>query len=251
MRRIIDDELGSVDMSKYSNEGQARINNIIATGMYAGLAKPTYNYVANGEYMSKAERDASAARWSSINLDREKFNYAKQQDKISTGQEPYYTDTAGNKYYRAGDAYWTVDKDGNRSAIRYTKKTYDESGNPIGDTPKLSKAKDKFSYKDFVMDSDTFESGDGFSVSDAEPAEVSSLNNYQRGKLNEYLRNNGLTLEDVSLYIDRDTFSNDHVRVVLKGADVYGVLNTDSTVTTTESEDKRDENASEAGGFLD
>lgn len=242
MRRIIDDELGSIDMNRYSSEGQSRINNIIATGMYAGLAKPTYNYVANGEYMSKAERDASGARWASINLDREKFRYAKLQDKISTGQEPYYTDTAGNKYYRTGDAYWTVDKSGNRSAIRYTKKTYDESGNPTGDSPQLSKAKNKFSYKDFVMDSDTFESGNGFSVSDAEPAEVSSLNDYQRGELNRYLKENGLTLEDVSLYIDKDTFSNDHVRVVLKGADIYGVSSNAPSIDL-------DEGAKSAGGL--
>lgn len=242
MRRIIDDELGSIDMNRYSSEGQSRINNIIATGMYAGLAKPTYNYVANGEYMSKAERDASSARWASINLDRKKFRYAKLQDKISTGQEPYYTDTAGNKYYRTGDAYWTVDKSGNRSAIRYTKKTYDESGNPTGDSPQPSKAKNKFSYKDFVMDSDTFESGNGFSVSDAEPAEVSSLNDYQRGELNKYLKENGLTLEDVSLYIDKDTFSNDHVRVVLKGADIYGVSSNAPSIDL-------DEGAKSAGGL--
>lgn len=242
MRRIIDDELGSIDMNRYSSEGQSRINNIIATGMYAGLAKPTYNYVANGEYMSKAERDASGARWASINLDREKFRYAKLQDKISTGQEPYYTDTAGNKYYRTGDAYWTVDKNGNRSAIRYTKKTYDESGNPTGDSPQSSKAKNKFSYKDFVMDSDTFESGKGFSVSDAEPAEVSSLNDYQRGELNKYLKENGLTLEDVSLYIDKDIFSNDHVRVVLKGADVYGVSSNAPSIDL-------DKGAKSAGGL--
>lgn len=242
MRKIMDDELSSIDLSKYSLEGQSKINNIIATGMYAGLAKPTYNYVANGEYMSRAERDASSARWASIKLDRDKFDYAKLQDKISTGQEPYYTDTAGNKYYRTGDAYWTVDKNGNRSAIRYTKKTYDESGNSAGGSPQSSKAKDKFSYKDFVMDSDTFEGGGGFSVSDAEPAEVSSLNDYQRGELNKYLRENGLTLEDVSLYIDRDTFSNDHVRVVLKGADIYGVPSNAPSIDSGE-------NAGSVGGL--
>lgn len=242
MRKIMEDELSSIDLSKYSLEGQSKINNIIATGMYAGLAKPTYNYVANGEYMSRAERDASSARWASIKLDRDKFDYAKLQDKISTGQEPYYTDTAGNKYYRTGDAYWTVDKNGNRSAIRYTKKTYDESGNSAGGSPQSSKAKDKFSYKDFVMDSDTFEGGGGFSVSDAEPAEVSSLNDYQRGELNKYLRENGLTLEDVSLYIDRDTFSNDHVRVVLKGADIYGVPSNAPSIDS-------DENAGSVGGL--
>lgn len=242
MRRIIDDELGSIDMDRYSSEGQSRINNIIATGMYAGLAKPTYNYVANGEYMSGAERDASSARWASINLDREKFNYAKQQDRISTGQEPYFTDEDGNKYYRTGDAYWTVDKDGNSSAIRYTKKTYDENNNPTGGTTQSSRAKDRFSYMDFVMDSDTFESGGGFSVNDAEPAKVSDLNDYQRGELNKYLIENGLKLEDVSLYIDRDNLSNDHVRVVLKGADKYGVLSNAPSIDL-------DENAGSAGGL--
>lgn len=240
MRKIIDDELGSIDMDRYSNEGQSRINNIIATGMYAGLAKPTYNYVANGEYMSKAERDASKARWASIDLDREKFNYAKQQDKISTGQEPYYTDKDGNKYYRAGDAYWVVDRNGNRSATKYTKKTYDENGNPIGGN--TSKAKSKLSYVDFVVDDDTFESGDGFDVNDAEPIEASKLGKYQRSELNKYLISEGLTLEDVSLYIDRDTFSNDHIRVVPRGADVYGIPSNTPSVDP-------DESASSARGY--
>lgn len=242
MRRIIDDELGSVDISKYSNEGQARINNIIATGMYAGLARPTYNYVANGEYMSKAERAANSARWASINLDREKFNYAKKQDRISSGQEPYHIDKAGNKYYRAGDAYWVVDKDGNRSATTYTKKTYDEGGNSSEESEEESKEKKKFSYMDFVVDDDTFEVGDGFDVSDAKPAEVSILNNYQRGELNKRLREKSLNLEDVSLYIDKDIFSNDHVRVVLKGADVYGVPSDTPYINPNE-------NASKVGGF--
>lgn len=240
MRKIIDDELGSIDMDRYSNEGQSKINNIIATGMYAGLAKPTYNYVANGEYMSKAERDASKARWASIDLDREKFNYAKQQDKISTGQEPYYTDKDGNKYYRAGDAYWVVDKNGNRSATKYTKKTYDENGNPIGGN--TSKAKNKLAYEDFVVDSDTFEKGNGFSVNDAEPIKVSELNEYQISELNKYLIDNNLTFEDISLYIDRDNLSNDHIRVVPRGANVYGVPSNTSFVDP-------DENASSAGGY--
>lgn len=238
MRRIIDDELGSVDISRYSNEGQARINNIIATGMYAGLAKPTYNYVANGEYMSKAERAANSARWASINLDREKFNYAKKQDKISTGQEPYYTDKAGNKYYRTGDAYWVVDKDGNRSATTYTKKIYDENGG----SSEESKEKKKFSYMDFVVDDDTFEVGGGFDVEDANPIEVSSLNNYQRGELNKRLREKSINLEDVSLYIDKDIFSNDHIRVVLKGADVYGVPSNTPSINSGGK-------ARKAGGF--
>lgn len=236
MRRIIDDELGSIDMNRYSSEGQSRINNIIATGMYAGLAKPTYNYVANGEYMSKADRLANALRERSVKVEEDKLEHVKAQDLIASGKEPYYTDTAGNKYYRMGDAYWTVDKSGKRSEVRYTKKMYDESGNSIGgdnNSNANKSAKAKFSYKDFVVDDDTFEAGGGFSTSDAYLSSVASLNDYQKGELNKYLKDNGLTLEDVDIYEDGDYFSNDHIRVVLKGANIYGVIsnNTPSSVS--------------------
>lgn len=236
MRRIIDDELGSIDMNRYSSEGQSRINNIIATGMYAGLAKPTYNYVANGEYMSKADRLANDLRERSVKVEEDKWEHAKAQDLIASGKEPYYTDTAGNKYYRMGDAYWTVDKSGKRSEVRYTKEMYDESDNSIGEVNNSNankSAKAKFSYKDFVVDDDTFEAGGGFSTSDANLSSVASLNDYQRGELNKYLKDNGLTLEDVDIYKDEDYFSNDHIRVVLKGANIYGVIsnNTPSSVS--------------------
>ena len=161
MRKIMEDELSSIDLSKYSLEGQSKINNIIATGMYAGLAKPTYNYVANGEYMSRAERDASSARWASIKLDRDKFDFAKLQDSIESGREPYHITLDGTRYYRAGDAYWTVDKEGKRSEIRYSKKMYDESGNSIGGDSG-NKGKLKSAYKDFKMGDKKFVKGSGF-----------------------------------------------------------------------------------------
>ena len=236
MRKIMEDELSSIDLSKYSLEGQSKINNIIATGMYAGLAKPTYNYVANGEYMSRADRLANALRERNVKVEEDKWEHVKAQDLIASGKEPYYTDTAGNKYYRMGDAYWTVDKSGKRSEVRYTKKMYDESGNSIGgdnNSNANKSAKAKFSYKDFVVDDDTFKAGNGFSASDANLSSVASLNDYQRGELNKYLKDNGLTLEDVDIYKDEDYFSNDHIRVVLKGANIYGVIsnNTPSSVS--------------------
>ena len=219
MRRIIDDELGSIDMNRYSSEGQSRINNIIATGMYAGLAKPTYNYVANGEYMSKAERDASSARWASIKLDRDKFDFAKLQDSIESGREPYHITLDGTRYYRAGDAYWTVDKEGKRSEIRYSKKMYDESGNSIGGDSG-NKGKLKSAYKDFKMGDKKFVKGSGFNPEKASKWDVAQLNDYQRGELNKYLKEEeGATLDDVDIYVD-----GDYVRVVPKNTNEYGLV---------------------------
>lgn len=227
MRKIVDDELGSLNMNNYSELDQAKINNIVATGMYAGLAKPTYNYVANGEYMSRAERDASAARWEGIKLEKEKFDYAKQQDEISSGQKPYYTDPNGTKYYRTGDTYWTVDSHGNQSKVRYTKKTYDSDGNTV--TTKTSEKEKEFAYMDFSVKEHKFLPGKGFDPEDAEPIEISSLNNYQRGELNKKLKEEGLSMDRVSLYRDNDWYNDDHIRVVLKGADVYGIIDTNGT----------------------
>lgn len=250
MRKIVDDELGSLNMNNYSELDQAKINNIVATGMYAGLAKPTYNYVANGEYMSRAERDASAARWEGIKLEKEKFNYAKQQDKISSGQEPYYTDPNGIKYYRTGDAYWTVDSHGNQSEVRYTKKTYDSEGNTIsddGNTTKTSKEEKEFAYMDFSVKEHRFIPGSGFDPEDAEPVEISSLNNYQRGELNKILKEKGLSIDKVSLYRDNDWYNDDHIRAVLKGADVYGVINTDSTKKNNKSSKPQQPKSQQSG----
>lgn len=250
MRKIVDDELGSLNMNNYSELDQAKINNIVATGMYAGLAKPTYNYVANGEYMTRAERDASAARWEGIKLEKEKFNYAKQQDKISSGQEPYYTDPNGTKYYRTGDAYWTVDSHGNQSEVRYTKKTYDSEGNTVDDsddTTKTPKGEKEFAYMDFSVKEHRFLPGRGFDPEDAEPIKVSSLNNYQRGELNKKLKEKGLSIDRVSLYRDNDWYNDDHIRVVLKGADVYGIINTDSTKKNNKSSKPQQPKSQQSG----
>lgn len=249
MRKIVDDELGSLNMNNYSELDQAKINNIVATGMYAGLAKPTYNYVANGEYMSKAERDASAARWEGIKLEKEKFNYAKQQDKISSGQEPYYTDPNGTKYYRTGDAYWTVDSHGNQSEVRYTKKTYDSEGNTVNDTTKTPKEEKEFAYMDFSVKESRFLPGRGFDPEDAKPIEVSSLNNYQRGELNKYLKEKGVSIDKVSLYRDNDWYNDDHIRVVLKGADVYGVVDTNGTKKDNKSFKSQQSSSTGAAGY--
>lgn len=113
-RQIMDDELANV--SDWGDAAKQQVLNNVVTGMYAGLAKPTYNYVDNKEYMSAAERDASAARWAGIQiqrdaqaLDREKWTETLKQSKIENGELPYKEDE-NTKYYRRGDYVWTETK---------------------------------------------------------------------------------------------------------------------------------------------
>ena len=175
--------------------------------------------------MSRAERDASSARWASIKLDRDKFDFAKLQDSIESGREPYHITLDGTRYYRAGDAYWTVDKEGKRSEIRYSKKMYDESGNSIGGNSiggdSGNKGKLKSAYKDFKMGDKKFVKGSGFNPEKASKWDVAQLNNYQRGELNKYHKEEeeGATLDDVDIYVD-----GDYVRVVPKNTNEYGLV---------------------------
>ena len=113
-RQIMDDELSNV--SDWGDAAKQQVLNNVVTGMYAGLAKPTYNYVDNKEHMSAAERDASAARWAGIQiqrdaqaLDREKWTETLKQSKIENGELPYKEDE-NTKYYRRGDYVWTETK---------------------------------------------------------------------------------------------------------------------------------------------
>ena len=54
----------------YSQDAQARLGEQIFQGLYSGLEKPKYDFQRNMDYMSAAERDASARGWESINLEK-------------------------------------------------------------------------------------------------------------------------------------------------------------------------------------
>ena len=52
--------MASMGMERYDAQGQAAIEDAINTGLYAGLDKPVRNFVANGEYVTKAQRQQLA-----------------------------------------------------------------------------------------------------------------------------------------------------------------------------------------------
>lgn len=246
MRRIIDDELGSIDMSRYSSEGQSRINNIIATGMYAGLAKPTYNYVANGEYMSRAERDASSARWATINMERERQEEAR---KKASGEIPIAVDPDGTRHFTNGINAWT------ETPTKYIYKDPDTGKEYTGTTPYGYKLENGKVLKDWTLPSnpsykrsdlipinessgstksrtsespqnestkrieaaaangftestftisDKIEPSDEFNLTESAPISVYNLSGEELGTLTKYLKNLGLTIEDVNLIKDED-----------------------------------------------
>lgn len=116
-RQMINDELAAV--SDWGDAARQQVLNSTVTGLHAGLSKPTYNYTANGEYMSKAERDASAARWKGLEiqenaqtLDKDRWEEAKRQTQMENGEIPYKED-GKTRYFRRGDYTWTETKQKN------------------------------------------------------------------------------------------------------------------------------------------
>lgn len=97
-RQIMNDELANV--ADWGKAARQQVLNSITTGMYAGLAKPVYQFTENGEYINAAQRQSLA-------LSREQFDYTKSKDEIASGAVPYYTSSDGKtKYYSNGKLQW-------------------------------------------------------------------------------------------------------------------------------------------------
>lgn len=98
---IFKDEWDAVGADSYGANEQAAIRNAINTGMYAALAKPTYQFVQNGEYVNAAQR-------SQIDLEQQRVNIARQESSnradelaIARGDKPQWT-RGGISYYNDG-----------------------------------------------------------------------------------------------------------------------------------------------------
>ena len=72
IKQVADLYTSQINRTKgYSQDAQTRLGEQIFQGLYSGLEKPKYDFQRNMDYMSAAERDASARGWESINLEKE------------------------------------------------------------------------------------------------------------------------------------------------------------------------------------
>lgn len=105
---IFNDEWNAVGADSYGAKEQAEIRNAINTGMYAALAKPTYQFVQNGEYINAAQRSQIGLEQQRINLEQQRVNIAGMEAanraneyKIARGDKPQWT-RGGISYYNDG-----------------------------------------------------------------------------------------------------------------------------------------------------
>lgn len=122
-RTIIDDELNSV--SDWGDDVKQQVLNNATTGIYAGLAKPTYNYVADGEYINAAQRQSLASQAAELRISERQLDMQTERYEIANGTRPYYTAPDGTEYYSNGSMQWTErpSRQGSNEPATYTPPT--------------------------------------------------------------------------------------------------------------------------------
>ena len=71
IKQVADLYTSQINRTKgYSQDAQARLGEQIFQGLYSGLEKPKYDFQRNLDYMSAAERDASARGWRGLELEK-------------------------------------------------------------------------------------------------------------------------------------------------------------------------------------
>lgn len=100
---IIAEEQNSLGIESFDTQGQAKLNNAILSGVQQGLGS-----FASKEYMSRAERDASARGWANL-------EESKKQHGINLEMHGYNKDGTINPnspYWSMNGIKWKSDKDG-------------------------------------------------------------------------------------------------------------------------------------------
>lgn len=196
LTQIYKGELESIGLDRFSELDQAKLINAAQTGIYAGLQKPTVQFIENGEYMNAAQRDASARGWAGIQLERERMNQAAGKYYDPRPKElmaplhfdAFYNDTSSGLDYKSS---WDGNIDEASRQLIYSKgKHVSGSGVPN----KLS---------------------------------TEALNDI-RGELPK-----GMSLRDVDVYVDHDTWGDSHYIVVDARGDILGIEKVEGPVTPT------------------
>ena len=84
IKQVADIYQSQIDRTKgYSQDAQLRLNDKIFQGLYEGLEKPKYDFQRNMDYMSAAERDASARGWRGLELEAAAQNERAREFNLS------------------------------------------------------------------------------------------------------------------------------------------------------------------------
>lgn len=226
LRQIAETVFNDAGLSKYSQDIQDRARGFINSGLYEGIGTAKYDAMSNRGYISPAERER-------LDMERDRLEMAKKQQQWAKEQKEDATKGIllpnGNrlKVIGAGRAV-EIAPDGTYKPVAFPSSSTTAGG------VSRSAAEKKSTFTTLEYTGGSFNTpgwSDKFNVSDAELIDFGKLSPKARKKLQDDLKEYGLSVADVDIYEDHDYFTRNHYRVVRKGAGVYGI-----DVTTPEQQ---------------
>lgn len=226
LRQIAETVFNDAGLSKYSQDIQDRARGFINSGLYEGIGTAKYDAMSNRGYISPAERER-------LDMERDRLEMAKEQQQWAKEQKEDATKGIllpnGNrlKVIGAGRAV-EIAPDGTYKPVAFPSSSTTAGG------VSRSAAEKKSTFTTLEYTGGSFNTpgwSDKFNASDAELIDFGKLSPKARKKLQDDLKEYGLSVADVDIYEDHDYFTRNHYRVVRKGAGVYGI-----DVTTPEQQ---------------
>jgi hypothetical protein len=190
---IIADEKASLGIEAFDAQGQAKLNNAILAGVQQGLGS-----FASKEYMSKAERDASARSWASLAETR-------RQHDISLIRQGYNLDGSVNP----DSPYWVL------QGVKWNK---GEDGTLTAESAKKEEPKTKRDYivteaRAFDLDGKITEHGDTVDLTGSTNVTYFELNDEEKKIADKQIGEADISLFE--FYVIRDHFRDSKKRVII------------------------------------
>jgi hypothetical protein len=198
-----------VSQSGVSKNNLSRAIDYTISGVMSGLSYDE-KYQANRGYQDELEKER-------LQLQKDQFEWTKKQKEEETkGIEL----PNGNrlKLVGAGRAIEINEKDGTWKFVSSPSTT------ASGVSGRTAEKQALFTTLEYTGDSfGTPDSTDKFSIEDSEQITFSDLSPKARKKLQEDLKEYGLSIEDIDIYKDQDYLSRNHYRIVRKGYGAEGI----------------------------
>lgn len=211
LRQIAETVFNEAGLSKYSQDIQDRARGFINSGLYEGIGTAKYDVMNDRGYISPAESKR-------LNMAKEQQDWAREQKEEST-KGILLPNGNRLKVIGAGRAV-EIAPDGTYKPVAFPS----SSATAGGVSKSTAEKQSTFTTLEYTGGSfDTPGWSDDFSESDAKLIDFSKLSPKARKKLQDDLKEYGLSVADVDIYEDRDYFSKNHYRVVRKGAGVAGI----------------------------
>lgn len=199
IEKIKEEELNSLGIESFDTQGQAKLENAILSGVQQGLGS-----FASKEYMSRAERDASARGWANLEESKKQHNRNLEMH----GYNKDGTINPNSPYWSMQGLKWELDKEGN---------LIPKVGTKPGTTKGSSNTKRGFittEARSFSLDGKVKSSGESVSLENSIQVDYTELNSEEKNIVDKQIGEEG-DVSSYEYYVIRDSWRDKNNRVII------------------------------------